>query len=197
MGDVTTRVPADLFRFTTAERAELHTAVLRAFGVANERLETSLTLDDVQLRLRDVGWSEQVTDDELTKSLAALRQWGLVDSNQHRYGLTKHGEAAYAGIQHALETLTSSGALPLTSATTRSPGSEGAKRSSDGPFGLLKVFMKNDSPPRMLRFSDFMMPPVALVSILAPPDMLSIAPPSARTASPWFSRTFATAKAGR
>ncbi|MFS8099300.1 TIGR02677 family protein [Lentzea alba] len=105
------RVPADLFRFTTAERAELHTAVLRAFGVANEHMETSLTLDDLQLRLRDVGWSEQVTDDELTASANALRQWGLVECTQHRYGLTKHGEAAYAGIQHALHTLTSSGAL--------------------------------------------------------------------------------------
>lgn len=113
MGHVTSfpRVPADLFRFTTAERADLHTAVLRALGVANERLETSLSLDDVQLRLRDVGWSEQVTDDELVKSLTALRQWGLVDAAQHRYGLTKHGEAAFAGIQHALEALTSSGAL--------------------------------------------------------------------------------------
>lgn len=104
-------VPADLFRFTTAEHADLHTAVLRAFGLANEHLETSLTLDDVQQRLRDVGWSEQVTDDELMASLTALRQWGLIDSTQHRYGLTKLGEAAYAGIQHALETLTSSGAL--------------------------------------------------------------------------------------
>jgi uncharacterized protein (TIGR02677 family) len=113
VGHVTTfqRVPADLFRFTTTERAELHTAALRAFGVANERLETSLTLDDVQQRLRDVGWSEQVTDDELTASLVSLRQWGLIDSAQHRYGLTKLGEAAYAGIQHALETLTSSGSL--------------------------------------------------------------------------------------
>ncbi|WP_232836754.1 TIGR02677 family protein [Lentzea terrae] len=104
-------VPADLFRFTTTERADLHTAVLRAFGVANAHLETSLTLDDVQQRLRDVGWSEQVTDDELTASLTSLRQWGLIESTQHRYGLTKLGEAAYAGIQHALETLTSSGAL--------------------------------------------------------------------------------------
>ncbi|MEU0883816.1 TIGR02677 family protein [Lentzea sp. NPDC005914] len=105
------RVPADLFRFTTADRAELHTAVLRAFGVANERMETSLTLDDLQLRLRDVGWSEQVTEDELAASANALRQWGLIESTQHRFGLTKHGEAAYAGIQRALRTLTSSGAL--------------------------------------------------------------------------------------
>ncbi len=105
------RVPADLFRFTTAERAELHTAVLHAFGLANERLETSLTLDDLQLRLRDSGWAEQVTDDELTASTNALRQWGLIESSQHRFGLTKLGEAAYAGIQHALRTLTSTGSL--------------------------------------------------------------------------------------
>jgi uncharacterized protein (TIGR02677 family) len=113
VGAVTTfpRVPADLFRFTTTDHAELHTAVLRAFGVANARLETVLTLDDVQQRLRDVGWSEQVTDDELTASLVSLRQWGLIDATQHRYGLTKLGEAACAGIQHALDTLTSSGAL--------------------------------------------------------------------------------------
>ncbi|MDX8034094.1 TIGR02677 family protein [Lentzea sp. BCCO 10_0856] len=105
------RVPADLFRFTTTEHAELHTAVLRAFGVANERLQTALTLDDLHQLLRDIGWSEQVTDDELTASLTALRQWGLIDATQQRYGLTKPGEAAQAGIQHALNTLTSSGAL--------------------------------------------------------------------------------------
>ncbi|MCP2246345.1 TIGR02677 family protein [Lentzea aerocolonigenes] len=113
MTQVTTfsRVPADLFRFTTTDHAELHTAVLRVFGVANGRLETVLTADDVQQRLRHVGWSEQVTDDELTASLTALRQWGLLDSAQQRYGLTKLGEAAFAGVEHALSTLTSSGSL--------------------------------------------------------------------------------------
>lgn len=113
MTQVTTfsRVPADLFRFTTTDHAELHTAVLRVFGVANARLETVLTADDVQQRLRHVGWSEQVTDDELTASLTALRQWGLLDSAQQRYGLTKLGEAAFAGVEHALSTLTSSGSL--------------------------------------------------------------------------------------
>ncbi|MFC3896496.1 TIGR02677 family protein [Lentzea rhizosphaerae] len=105
------RVPADLFRFTTTDHAELHTAVLRVFGVANGRLETVLTIDDVQQRLRHVGWTEQVTEDELAASLAALRQWGLLDSAQQRYGLTKLGEAAYAGVEHALSTLTSSGSL--------------------------------------------------------------------------------------
>ena len=113
VGGVTTfpRVPADLFRFTTTEHAELHTAVLRAFGVANTRLETALTLDDLHQKLRDTGWQNQTTDDELTASLTSLRQWGLIDSSQHRYGLTKLGEAAHAGIQHVLNTLTSSGAL--------------------------------------------------------------------------------------
>ncbi|WP_434449441.1 TIGR02677 family protein [Lentzea sp. E54] len=104
-------VPADLFRFTTTDHAELHTAVIRAFGVANEHLETVLSADDVQQRLRGVGWSEQVTDDELQASLTALRQWGLLDATQHRYGLTKLGEAAYVGIQHAVHSLTSSGSL--------------------------------------------------------------------------------------
>ncbi|HEX7305343.1 TIGR02677 family protein [Lentzea sp.] len=104
-------VPADLFRFTTTDHAELHTAVLRAFGVANARLETALTADDVQQRLREAGWSEQVTDDELAASLTALRQWGLLDSAQQRYGLTRLGEAAFAGIQHALVTLSGSGSL--------------------------------------------------------------------------------------
>ena len=104
-------VPADLFRFTTTDQADLHTAVMRVFGVANERLQTVLTADDVQQRLRSVGWSEQVTDEELTASLTALRQWGLLDASQHRYGLTRFGEAAYAGIQHAMHTLTTEGAL--------------------------------------------------------------------------------------
>ncbi|SES04581.1 TIGR02677 family protein [Lentzea albida] len=104
-------VPADLFRFTTTDQAELHTAVLRVFGVANERLQTVLTADDVQQRLRTVGWSEQLADDDLQASLAALRGWGLLDAAQHRYGLTKRGEAAYAGIQHATHTLAANGAL--------------------------------------------------------------------------------------
>jgi hypothetical protein len=34
------RLPVELFRFTTGERAQLNTATLCAFGAANERLET-------------------------------------------------------------------------------------------------------------------------------------------------------------
>ncbi|MFD4676564.1 TIGR02677 family protein [Lentzea sp. NPDC058450] len=105
------RVPADLFRFTTTPQAELHTAVMRVLGVANERLETVLTADDVQQRLRSVGWAEQVTDEELQASLTALRQWGLVDASQHRYGLTKLGEAACEGLKQAVTTLAATGSL--------------------------------------------------------------------------------------
>jgi hypothetical protein len=80
------RVPRDMFMFTTTERAELHTA-----------------------------------------TLSRLKQWGLVDVVQNHavqymtaedyerknlhYLLTKRGEAAFEGVQHALSVLASSGAL--------------------------------------------------------------------------------------
>ena len=50
------RVPEGMFSFTTTERADLHTAVMYAFGEANERLETSLAFDEVRERLRDAGF---------------------------------------------------------------------------------------------------------------------------------------------
>jgi uncharacterized protein (TIGR02677 family) len=116
-----------MFVFTTTERADLHTAALYAFGEANERLETALTFDDVHARLRSVGWFEPVADEELDATLSRLRQWGLVDVVQNhaahyttaedyerknlQYLLTKRGEAAFEGVQHALSVLASSGAL--------------------------------------------------------------------------------------
>ncbi|MGW3472229.1 TIGR02677 family protein [Saccharopolyspora sp. NPDC000995] len=116
-----------MFVFTTTERADLHTAALYAFGEANERLETALTFDDVHTRLRSVGWFEPVSDEELDATLSRLRQWGLVDVVQNhaahyttaedyerknlQYLLTKRGEAAFEGVQHALTVLASSGAL--------------------------------------------------------------------------------------
>jgi hypothetical protein len=39
------RVSRDMFRFSTTENADLHTATLHAFGEANERLETALSDD--------------------------------------------------------------------------------------------------------------------------------------------------------
>lgn len=121
------RVPTEMFRFATVERAELYTAVLHAFGEANERLETALGLDDVRTRLAGVGWLEPLPDDDLTETLGRLVTWQLLDVVQDnagtyrtaaeyerrnlQYSLTRRGEAAFAGVQHALATLASTGAL--------------------------------------------------------------------------------------
>lgn len=121
------RVPPDMFRFTTGERADLYGAVLRAFGEANERLETALGLDDVRARLRTVGWLDAIEDDDLQDVLRKLKEWGLLDVIQNhaenyrtaeeyerrnlQYSLTRRGEAAVAGVEHALTVLSSAGAL--------------------------------------------------------------------------------------
>ena len=121
------RVPPEMFRFTTGERADLYGAVLRAFGAANERLETALGLDDVRARLRTVGWLDAIEDDELQDVLRKLKQWELLDVVQNhaenyrtaeeyerhnlQYSLTRRGEAALAGVEHALTVLASTGAL--------------------------------------------------------------------------------------
>lgn len=121
------RVPADMFRFVTAERADLYVSVLHAFGEANERLETALGIDDVRARLRAIGWLDAVTDDDLAAALDQLRIWKLVDVIQNhsenyrtaseyerrnlQYSLTRRGEAAFAGVLHAMSVLVSTGAL--------------------------------------------------------------------------------------
>lgn len=121
------RVPAELFRFTHGERAELYIAVLQAFGEANERLETALGIDDVRARLRSVGWVDALDDDDLVRALDQLRDWNLVDVIQNhaghyrsasdyerrnlQYSLTRQGEAAFAGVLHAVGVLASTGAL--------------------------------------------------------------------------------------
>lgn len=121
------RVPSEMFRFTSGDRAGLYVSVLHAFGEANERLETSLGLDDVRARLRSVGWLEAIDDGELAATLRQLHDWNLVDVTQNhaenyrtaseyerrnlQYSLTRQGEAAFAGVLHALSVLTSAGAL--------------------------------------------------------------------------------------
>ena len=121
------RVPPELFRFSVGEYAELYTAILHAFAEANERLETSLSLDRVRSRLRTVGWFDALTDDDLARALSRLKEWRLVDVIQNhaenyrsaeeyerrnlQYSLTRRGEAAFAGVQHALTVLASTGAL--------------------------------------------------------------------------------------
>ncbi|MFI8519188.1 TIGR02677 family protein [Streptomyces sp. NPDC085481] len=121
------RVPPEMFRFTTGETADLNGAVLEAFGVAGEHLETELGLDGVRERLRAVGWVSDLEDEELHETLKRLVKWELLDvvhnhaqnyrtaeeyerRNLH-YSLTRRGEAALAGVRHALEVLASTGAL--------------------------------------------------------------------------------------
>ena len=121
------RVPVELFRFTDGERAGLYWAILRAFSEANERLVTALNLDDLRARMRSLGWAHLLDDDDLAGALKQLRDWRLVDVSQNtsgdyrtaaeferrnlQYSLTLHGEAAFAGATHALDVLTSTGAL--------------------------------------------------------------------------------------
>jgi uncharacterized protein (TIGR02677 family) len=121
------RVPPEMFRFTTGERADLYSAILKVFGAANERLETALVLDDIRRRLRVVGWLDAISDEDLYEALKALRGWGLLDVVQNhaenyrsaeeyerrnlQYSLTRRGEAALAGVLHALTVLTSTGGV--------------------------------------------------------------------------------------
>ncbi|MGW4299125.1 TIGR02677 family protein [Streptomyces sp. NPDC004646] len=116
-----------MFRFTTVERSDLYGAVLDAFGVAGEHLETALGPDAVRERLRGVGWLAETGDEELHEALKKLVQWQLLDvvhnhAENYRtaedyerrnlqYSLTRQGEAALAGVRHALEVLSSTGAL--------------------------------------------------------------------------------------
>ncbi|WP_420803599.1 TIGR02677 family protein [Saccharothrix deserti] len=121
------RVPPEMFRFTSGERAELYVAILHAFGEANERLETALGVDDVRTRLRSIGWLDPLDDKDLTEALVSLRDWQLLDVTQNhaenyrtadeyerrnlQYSLTRRGEAALAGVVHAMSVLASTGAL--------------------------------------------------------------------------------------
>jgi uncharacterized protein (TIGR02677 family) len=121
------RVPPEMFRFTHGDRAGLYVSMLHAFGEANERLETALGIDDVRGRLRSVGWLDALDDDDLAAALGQLREWNLVDVIQNhsedyrsaseyerrnlQYSLTRQGEAAFAGVQHAMSVLAATSAL--------------------------------------------------------------------------------------
>jgi uncharacterized protein (TIGR02677 family) len=121
------RVPTDLFRFTHGDRADLYSAILHAFGEANDRLETSLSLDQVRQRLRHIGWFDALEDVDLVEVLRSLTGWKLLDATQDHagdyrtaeeyeqrnvsYSLTRRGEAALAGVEQALAVLVSAGAL--------------------------------------------------------------------------------------
>lgn len=111
---------ADLFRFTTTDRRDVHVAVMSAFEHAGV-LAPVLNLDGVRMALRQVGWDEPITDDQLVAVLAALAGWGLLEVSQDhtatyatpeeferrnlQWSLAPKGEAAVAGLIAALESL--------------------------------------------------------------------------------------------
>ncbi|MGR6920815.1 TIGR02677 family protein [[Actinomadura] parvosata] len=121
------RVPPEMFRFTSTERADLHTAVLHAFAEAGERLETAPAVEEVRERLRATGWYAPVSEQDLAGTLKQLAGWGLLDvifdhggsfataeeyeRRNLRYALTRRGEAAVAGVRHAMAMLAAGGAL--------------------------------------------------------------------------------------
>jgi uncharacterized protein (TIGR02677 family) len=124
-GEPLRRVPLDMFKFATYD--ELYLSIMQVFGEANERLVTALTLDEVLGGLRQTGWYDPMTDVKLERALAQLHEWRLLDRNHNhgahyasadeyerknlQWSLTKRGEAAFAGVEHALQLLASSGAL--------------------------------------------------------------------------------------
>ncbi|MEV4399608.1 TIGR02677 family protein [Nonomuraea sp. NPDC049607] len=121
------RVPPELFRFATTERADLHTALLDVLGTAAENLEPAPTADEVRDRLRARGWYAPVGDHDLTGALGQLAGWGLVEvvfdhagafataeeyeRRNLRYALTAQGEAAHAGLRQASSAPASAGAF--------------------------------------------------------------------------------------
>ncbi|MEV3961214.1 TIGR02677 family protein [Nocardia sp. NPDC050193] len=121
------RIPPEMFRFTSGDRAGLYVSVLQTFAEANDRLETALGIDEIRARLGSVGWIEPTDDETLTAALDQLREWKLLDVIQNHtenyrtaveyerrnllYSLTRHGEAAFAGVVHAMTVLASTGAL--------------------------------------------------------------------------------------
>jgi uncharacterized protein (TIGR02677 family) len=121
------RVPPEMFRFTGGDRAGLYVSVLHVFAEANDRLETALGIDDIGARLSSVGRLEPIDDDTLTAALDQLREWKLLGVIQNHaenyrtaaeyerrnllYSLTRQGEAAFAGVVHAMSVLASTGAL--------------------------------------------------------------------------------------
>ncbi|MFF0768262.1 TIGR02677 family protein [Nonomuraea wenchangensis] len=115
------RMPPELFRFATTERADVHTAVLHAFAAAAGRLETALTPAGLRALLPAGACGER----DLAAALRRLTAWGLLDvvfdhaggfgsaeayqRESIQYALTPRGEAALAGLRHATAALSSPG----------------------------------------------------------------------------------------
>lgn len=121
------RLPARIFDFTTGGRRDLYFAILHVFNDANERLETSLLLEQVRSRLFETGYTDPVEEAEVETALRHLESLFLVESSQSytavyataaeferknvQYTLTVRGEAEFAGVRLVLERLRERGAL--------------------------------------------------------------------------------------
>ncbi len=81
----------------------------------------AINLDQVRNALAATGWDERVEDDLLERALGSLVGWGLLEATQDhaahyatpeeferknlQWSLTRRGEAAIAGVLHALDEL--------------------------------------------------------------------------------------------
>ncbi|WP_235948996.1 DUF2397 family protein [Candidatus Frankia alpina] len=97
------RVPPEMFRFATEQNADLYTAVLRVFGEANERLETTLGPDGIEERLGFVGLFRALGPDELGRALSQLGKWQLLDVIQnHGADYSTAAEYERGNLQYSL-----------------------------------------------------------------------------------------------
>ncbi len=110
----------DLFRFTTTELRDLHIALMTAFD-QSAILAPALNFDQVRAAVRTVGWDDHVDDELLSRALASLTGWGLLEATQDhgasystpeeferknlQWSLTPRGEAGISGLLHALDSL--------------------------------------------------------------------------------------------
>jgi len=110
----------NLFRFTVTDLRELHIALMAAFE-ETAVLVPALNFDQVRSALAGVGWDEASTEEVVRRALGSLVEWGLLDVTQDhaahygtpeeferknlQWSLTGRGEAAVAGLLHALDAL--------------------------------------------------------------------------------------------
>ncbi len=113
-------VDADLFRFATTDLRSLYVALMAAFEQVAV-LAPALNLDQVRAALTGIGWDEPTPDGSLQSALEQLTGWGLLDVTQDhsarystpeeferknlQWSLTARGDAAIAGLLHALDAL--------------------------------------------------------------------------------------------
>jgi uncharacterized protein (TIGR02677 family) len=113
---------ADLFRFTTTDGRDLHTAVMSAFE-HSAVTAPALDIDQVRRAVHAVGWDEPGDDGALERALHQLTTWGLLEATQNhsasyaspedferknlQWSLTRRGEAAISGVLHAFDQLRS------------------------------------------------------------------------------------------